>query len=126
MNPMKRVTHIAAIAAVLASMPVAVAVASGGPSGTYTTTITKPAILKGTYRLTFTRGHLILELPGGKVRRGTDTILGSTIRFRLRGGLCRRPGTYKFTLSASSVTFTKVKDPCSRSVVFTAYPWTRA
>jgi hypothetical protein len=122
---MKRVTRAAAVAAVLAAMPVALAVASGGPSGTYTTTITRPAILKGTYRLTFTPGHLVLDLPGGKVRRGTDTISGSTIRFRLRGGLCRKPGTYKFTLSASSVTFTKIKDACSRSVVFTAYPLTK-
>jgi hypothetical protein len=122
---MKRVTRAAAVAAVLAAMPVALAVASGGPSGTYTTTITRPAILKGTYRLTFTPGHLVLDLPGGKVRRGTDAISGSTIRFRLRGGLCKKPGTYKFTLSASSVTFTKIKDPCSRSVVFTAYPWTK-
>jgi len=123
---MKRVSRVAATAAVLALMPVALAVAAGGPSGTYTTTITKPAILKGTYRLTFTPGHMVLVLPGGKVRRGTDTIFGSTIRFRLRGGLCRRPGTYKFTLSASSVTFTKVMDACTRSVVFTAHPWTRA
>jgi hypothetical protein len=122
---MKRVTRAASVAAVLAAMPVALAVASGGPSGTYTTTITRPAILKGTYRLTFTPGHLALDLPGGKVRRGTDAISDSTIRFRLRGGLCRKSGTYKFTLSASSVTFTKIKDPCSRSVVFTAYPWTK-
>ena len=121
---MKRVSCAAAtIALVLAATPVALAVASGGLSGTYRTTIAKPASLKGTYRITFTPGHLVLHLPGGVVRRGTDKISGSKITLTVKGGNCKTPGTYKFTLSSTSVTFKKIKDTCSRAVVFTAHPW---
>jgi hypothetical protein len=118
---MKHVRRAAAMALVLAATPVALAVASGGPSGTYVTTVTNIAGLKGTYRITFTPGRFVIHAPYGIVGRGTDTISGS--RMTLHGpGECKAAGTYQFTISGTSLKFRKIKDSCPRAAVLTAHP----
>jgi hypothetical protein len=118
---MKHVRRAAAIAIVLAAMPVALAVASGGPSGTYTTTVTNISGLNGTYHITFTPGRFVIHAPYGLVGHGTDTISGS--KMTLHGpGSCTAAGTYQFTMSGRSLKFKKIKDSCPREAVLTAHP----
>jgi hypothetical protein len=119
---MKRVLQIGALAIALTVTAAAVAVASG-LSGTYKTKITSPAILAGTYRITFTPGHW--SVSGPITSHGTDRISGN--RITIHGtGPCKSPGTYTFKLGRSSVKFTKVSDPCLRAQLITAHTWTRA
>jgi hypothetical protein len=118
---MKHVRRAAAIALVLAATPAALAVASGGPSGTYMTTITNAPGLNGTYRITFTPGRFLIHAPYGIVGHGTDTISGS--KMTLHGpGSCTAAGTYQFTISGTSLKFKKIKDSCPRVTVLTAHP----
>jgi hypothetical protein len=118
-EPMKRVSRAAAIAVVLAAMPVAFALASNGPSGTYTTTV-KSSQLAGTYKITFTPGHFTVQAPYGIKGNGTDSVSGS--RITLHGpGSCTSAGTYEFKISRTTLTFRKIKDPCERSIIL-AYP----
>jgi hypothetical protein len=118
---MKNVSRVLVIALVLAAMPAGLAVASGGPSGTYMTTISKTPGLNGTYRITFTPGRFVIHAPYGIVGRGTDTISGS--RMTVHGpGTCTAAGTYEFTLSRTSLKFRKIKDSCPRVAVLTAHP----
>jgi hypothetical protein len=119
---MKRVIRTGGIALVLALTTAAIAIASGGPSGTYKTTITSPSYLKGTYRITFTPGHWVVH--GPITSSGTDKVSGS--RITIRGtGPCSSSGTYKFKLTSRTVKFTKISDPCVRSSLITAHTWTK-
>jgi hypothetical protein len=112
---MKRVSRVAAIALVLAVTTVALALASSGPSGTYTTTI-KGSEFAGTYKISFTPGHFTVQAPYGIKGKGTDSISGSKIT--LHGpGSCTSPGTYEFKISGTTLTFKKIKDPCPRSII---------
>ena len=118
---MKYVRRAAAIALVLAATPAALAVASGGPSGTYRTTVTNISGLNGTYRITFSPGRFVIHAPYGLVGHGTDTVSGS--KMTLHGpGSCPAAGTYQFTISGTSLRFKKIKDPCQRAEVLTAHP----
>jgi hypothetical protein len=122
---MKRVIRAGAIGLVLAATTATVAVASGGLSGSYKTTITRPAFLRGSYRITFTPGHFTVHGPSGYVAHGTDRVSGSRITIR-GGGKCGSPGTYSFKRSGRSLTFKKIKDPCPRAPLITAHSWTKA
>ncbi len=102
--------------ALLAAAPAALAVA--GPSGRYDTTITKPAQLKGAWTVTFANGRDSDYLNGKKIASGTYTRSGSIISFAQRRApkgqkQCQTPGKYRFTLSAGTLRFTKISDPCN-------------
>jgi hypothetical protein len=58
-----------------------VALASGSLSGTYHTTVTTPATLKGTWSFKFANGRDSQLLNGKEVANGTYTISGSTVKF---------------------------------------------
>ena len=58
-----------------------VALASGSLSGTYRTTVTTPASLKGTWSFRFADGRDSQLLNGNEVANGTYTISGSTVKF---------------------------------------------
>jgi hypothetical protein len=116
---MKRASRATAVALVLALALVAPAAASGGPSGTYTTTI-KGSEFAGTYKITFTPGHFTVQAPYGLKGKGTDSISGSKIT--LHGpGSCTSAGTYEFKISGTTLTFRKIKDPCLRAIIL-AHP----
>jgi hypothetical protein len=121
---MKRVIRAGALALVLAAVTAATAVAAGGLSGTYKTTLTKPVYLKGTYRITFTSGGFTVHGPYGYVTHGSDRVSGSRITIR-GGGRCGSPGTYTFRRSGNSLSFHKVSDPCPRATLITAHAWTK-
>jgi hypothetical protein len=117
---MKHVRRATTIAAVLALISAGIAVASGGPSGTYVTTVNSAGTLNGTYHVTFSPGHFTLHAPYGIVGHGTDSVSGS--RITLHGpGSCTTAGVYEFRISGSSLTFHKIKDPCPREKVLTAH-----
>jgi hypothetical protein len=117
---MKRFSRVAAIALVLAAATVAPAAASGGISGTYTTTVTSGS-LKGTYKILFTPGHFEVKAPYGITGKGTDTISGSRITLHGPSKECTTPGLYEFKISGSSLTFKKIKDSCPRVTVMVGH-----
>jgi hypothetical protein len=122
---MKNVRRVSTIALILATLPTALAAASGGLSGTYVTTVNNAGSLNGTYRITFSPGRFVLHGPYGIVGHGTDAISGS--RITVHGpGKCAAPGTYDFTVSRRSLTFRKIKDPCSRAAILTAHALKKA
>jgi hypothetical protein len=122
---MKHVRRISTITLILATMPATLAAASGGLSGTYVTTVNNAGSLNGTYRITFSPGRFVLRAPYGFVGHGTDAISGS--RITVHGpGKCSAPGTYEFWTSRTSLTFRRVKDPCTRAAILTAHALKRA
>jgi hypothetical protein len=107
--------RIAVILPILALATAPMALAAGAPSGTYKTTITKPAKLKGVWKVTFKSGHVTARFKGHVAARNTYTISGSTITFPpKKGAKCTSPGMYTFMLSGKTLTFTKISDPCSK------------
>lgn len=122
---MKRFILAGAIVLALAATTAAAALASGGLSGTYKTTLTKPSYLRGTYKITFTPGRFTVHGPHRYVTHGSDKISGSKITIH-GGGQCTASGTYTFKRSGSSLSFKKVHDPCPRASLITAHPWAKA
>jgi hypothetical protein len=90
------------------------ALASGGLSGTYSTKIAKPAMIKGTWKVRFAAGVDTVYLNGKHEAGGTYRISGSTITFKKQQAAsgCHKPGKYSFTLSGRTLKFTKISDPC--------------
>jgi hypothetical protein len=122
---MKHFRRISTIALILATMPATLAAAAGGLSGTYVTTVNNAGSLNGTYRITFGPGHFSLRGPYGIGGHGTDAISGS--RITVHGpGKCSAPGTYEFWTSRTSLTFRRIKDPCSRAAILTAHALKKA
>lgn len=118
---MKHVRRAAAIALIVAATPAALAAASTTLSGTYVTSVSTAGSLDGTYHISFSPGHFVLHAPYGLIGHGTYTISGS--RITLHGpGSCASAGVYEFKTSASTLTFKKIKDVCSRVTVLTAHP----
>ncbi len=107
------------ILALLTIVPAALASGSNsGPSGRYHTTIASPASIKGTWTIRFDNGRDSDYLNGKKVASGTYTQSGSIISFAQRNApagqtQCSTPGKYRFMLSGSTLTFTKISDPCN-------------
>jgi hypothetical protein len=96
--------------------------ASRGPSGWYAATITKPASLRGSYRIAFSPGRFVVHAPYGINGQGTDSVSGS--KMTVHGpGPCRQAGTYQFTLTSKWLTFRKLRDSCPRAAVLTASSW---
>jgi hypothetical protein len=92
-----------------------VAVASGGLSGTYKTTIKSPAQLKGTWALTLGKGGAYTVVVNGQpVARGKYSSTATTITFaREQGSGCTGKGTYAWSKSGKSMTFTRKRESAS-------------
>jgi len=100
---------LAAVAALALS---SVALAAGGLSGTYKTTINSPAQLKGTWALALARGgRYTVTMSGQPVARGTYSSTSTTITFlRERGSGCNGVGTYAWKRSGKTVTFVRKRE----------------
>jgi hypothetical protein len=118
---MKHVRRITTIALILAAMPTALAIASGGPSGTYTTTVKTAGSLNGTYKITFSSGHFTLHAPYGITGHGTYSVSGSKMTMHGPSSSCTSAGIYEFKISGSYLTFKKLHDPCQRASILTAH-----
>jgi hypothetical protein len=103
---------IAVIVAMLSLAIIApLAFAAGGLSGSYRTKISKPASIKGVWKIKFASGHTTVSWNGKVVTHGKYTISGSTITLKPKGK-CHSPGKYNFKLSGRTLKFTKISDPC--------------
>jgi hypothetical protein len=104
----------------------ALAVAKGGLSGTFKTTLSGgPPALNGKWQLKFSGPHFAIRRNGTKVVQGRVnygagklTLTDTSGSYACSGA--HRKGTYRYKLSAGSLTFTVVKDSCSgRKAVMT-------
>jgi hypothetical protein len=97
---------------VLALAVSSLALAAGGLPGTYTTTVTSPAQLKGKWALTLTkRGTYVVALNGQALARGKYTSTATTITFaRERGSGCTGAGTYAWRKSGKIMTFVRKRE----------------
>ena len=100
------------VAAVTALALSSVALASGGLSGTYRTTIKSPAELKGTWALALGKGGTYtVTMSGQAVARGAYSSTATTITFlRERGSGCNGVGTYAWNRSGKTVTFVRKRE----------------
>ena len=122
---MKYFRRAAAIALLLLTAGCAQSQASGGLSGTYSTTVRTVSGLNGTYHISFSPGRFVIHAPYGLVGHGTDSISGS--RITLHGpGRCGAAGVYSFTVSGAWLTFRKIRDSCPRVAVLTAHALKRS
>jgi hypothetical protein len=108
---MKRVATMLAVLLALAVTSVALA-AGGGLSGAYKTVIKHPKQFKGTWVVTFTKGHYKVTANGKLLVKGKDTIKKNKISLTDTGGTgkCNGTGKYKFKLTAGKLKFTKISD----------------
>ena len=92
-----------------------VAVAGGGLSGAYSTTIKSPAQLEGKWVLTLAKGGVYtVAVDGQTVARGRYTSTAKTITLdRERGSGCTGAGTYAWKKSGKVVTFTRKRESAS-------------
>lgn len=92
-----------------------VALAAGGLSGTYTTTVKSPAQLKGKWAITFAKaGSYTVTLNGETLARGRYLSTATTVTFdRERGSSCTGAGTYRWKRSGKTVTFAKKRESAS-------------
>jgi hypothetical protein len=103
---------VVAAVAVLALTVSAGALAGGGVVGTYRTTITSPAELKGKWILTFTKaGTYKVALNGRALARGRYTATATTITMRepVATG-CGGSGTYAWKKSGKTLTFVRKRE----------------
>jgi len=117
---MTRIARVTAIALTLLAAGAASA-AAASLSGTYVTTVRTAGTLSGTYRITFQPGRFTLQAPYGITGHGTYSISGSKITLHGPSSTCTTAGTYQFSVSGSSLSFRKIKDPCPRAAVLTAH-----
>ena len=130
---MKRLAAAVVAVAVLALIPAALA--AGTLSGKYKEVIkndhAEGGHLNGTWVLDFTKGKYAASDNGHPVVHGADSIKGDKITFQPGKGMdkCPAPGTYKFKLSGSKLTFTVVSDSnpkcAGRRDVLTHGPFTK-
>ena len=121
------VVFVAAVAAAIAVS--SVALAAGGLSGTYATTIKSPAQLKGRWVLTFAHGgSYTVAVNGQAVARGKYTWTAETITlYREQGSGCTGAGTYAWKRSEKTVSFTKKRESasCQARAVVLAHRFTQ-
>jgi hypothetical protein len=107
---------LAFVAAAIAALVVSsVALAAGGVAGTYTTTVSSPAQLKGKWSLILAKGGAYsVKLDGEVVARGRYTSTAKTITlFREQGSGCTGAGTYAWKRSGTTMTFAKKRETSS-------------
>jgi hypothetical protein len=115
---------------VLASLALtSVALSAGGPPGTYATTIKSPAQLKGKWVLTFTNGGTYtVAVNGQRIASGRYSATARTITLdRERGSGCTGAGTYAWTKSGKTMTFTRKKESpsCQARAVVLSHRFTQ-
>ena len=103
------------LVAITALATSSVALAAGGLPGTYVTTVTSPAQLKGTWTLTLAKGGTYtVALNGQTVARGKYTATATTITLdRERGSGCTGAGTYAWKKSGKTMTFVRKRESAS-------------
>lgn len=86
--------------------------AAGGVRGTYTTTITKPDMLKGKWTLTFAKGGTYkVVLNGRTLGRGTYSATATTVTMREPAGHgCGGSGTYAWKKSRTTMRFIRKRE----------------
>ena len=126
----ERGRSLVVVAAVVAAIAVSsVALAAGGFSGTYTTTIKSPAQLKGKMGPDIRPGRfLTVAVNGQAVARGKYTSTAKTITLdREQGSGCTGAGTYAWKRSGKTMTFVgsgrRRHARRGRSFSDTASPW---
>jgi hypothetical protein len=92
-----------------------VALAAGGLPGTYTTTVTSPAQLKGKWTLALAKGgSYTVAMNGHALARGKYKATARTITFdRERGSGCTGAGTYAWKKSGNLMTFVRKRESAS-------------
>ena len=127
MKPYRSLAVVALVIAWLAAS--SVALASGGLTGTYATTIKSPAQLKGKWVLTLARGgSYTVALNGQPVARGKYTSTAKTITLdREQGSGCTGAGTYAWKRSGKTLSFTKKRESasCQARAVVLAHRFTQ-
>lgn len=112
----RRRSLVVVLAAVAAAISVSsVALAAGGLSGTYATTIKSPAQLKGRWVLTFAQGgSYTVAVNGQAVARGKYTSTAKTVTLdREQGSGCTGAGTYAWKRSGKTMTFVRKRETSS-------------
>jgi hypothetical protein len=127
---MKRFGALAVVTVVVVALAASsVALAAGGLSGTYTTTIKSPAQLKGRWVLTFAQGgSYTVAVNGQPVARGRYTSTAKTITLdRERGSGCTGAGTYAWKKSGTTVSFTRKRESgsCQARAAVLSHRFTR-
>jgi hypothetical protein len=132
---MRRLARIAALAITLAALTTAVALASGGLSGTFKTKIKGDSALgghlNGTWTITFKNGTYKVTDDGHPITSGKYAITGSNITFKGEHGAnsCPKTGKYKFKLEDKTLKFTKISDSnssqCAGRVGVLAHTFTK-
>jgi hypothetical protein len=114
MSDRRRIPALLAVLVAALAMS-SVAVAAGGLSGAYSTTIKSPAQLEGEWVLTFAKGGVYrVSVDGQTVARGRYTSTAKTITLdRERGSGCTGPGTYAWKKSGKIVTFSRKRESSS-------------
>jgi hypothetical protein len=119
MNPIapKRRLVLATAVVIIAACGLATVAlgAAGGVSGTYTTTITKPQMLKGRWTLAFAKGGTYKVILNGRtLGRGTYSATATTVTMREPAGHgCGGSGTYAWRKSRTTMRFTRKREAAS-------------
>jgi hypothetical protein len=110
-----RIVSLAAVVITVLGLA-SVAAAVGGVAGTYTTTITSPAELKGKWVLTLAKGgSYTVSMNGQILGRGSYSATAKTVTFgRERGGSgCAGQGTYALKKTGRTVRFIRKREAAS-------------
>jgi len=130
---MKKIFTAIVVVLSLALCSVAAAAVGSKLNGTYKTTVNSTVLagaLNGTWTVKLKNGVYHVADNGHPIVHGKYTIKGSKISLKDTGGTGRCPGTgtYKFKVSGTSVTMTKVHDKAAcigRETVLTSGPLTK-
>jgi hypothetical protein len=130
---MKKIFTAVVVVLSLALCSVAAAAVSSSLNGTYKTTVNSTVLngaLNGTWTVKLKNGAYHVADNGHPIVHGKYTIKGKKISLKDTGGegKCTGTGVYKFKLTGTSVTFTKVKDAAAcigRTTVLTSGPLTK-
>ena len=112
---MAKTLSLSAAAAIATLVLSSVALAAGGLTGTYTTTVKSPTQLKGKWAITYAKnGTYAVAVNGETVARGRYSATPKTITlFGERGSGCIGAGTYAWKKSGKTVTFTRKRESAS-------------
>jgi hypothetical protein len=110
---MRKLVGLAVVAVVFSLS--AGALAAGGPSGTYKTTVHTSVLggaLNGSWTLQLKNGKYAVKDAGRAAVNGSYKITGSKMSWTDSGGpdACKGTGVYKFKASGKTLKFTKVSD----------------
>ena len=123
---MKRLAFIAALVAAL--MLPAAALADGPPPGAYSTKITAPAVVKGTWVIKFTKAGTYTIVQNGKVVvHGKILSIDPQVQFYGETGprACKSLGFYNWKRSGKVLKFSSLSDPhCAGRAIVLSHKFT--